>query len=494
MKQAELRVGDEYAYQLHEPHDAAPLAARVRVVSIDGRGKATVVVVEPGPPLPAHAFGARSVKRNEKLQISTRSIACLWGEWAARAAAVGAEKKAQAAATRQRWEELDRLQADRLVVDPERALPDQYDEEHLYPDTDVEERASLCKAYARARRLGPYATDEKLKPLLVDLPVPVLRDIVAADDHRRAGAPGTVAYTFGRAAELLEAARVAQLDRAGRGSSDIPAPLRVLDEADVAFVAATREAVANAGGDLLLPPVPALPDWVKETDRAMAPTFGWLRLAVGDTDGERLHSPGCALVRSRPAALTEHVPWWQVMLDSARLCGNCGGPGVRDLVPLAGFVAAVDVWRDRGKSRIERWQQAAFQRLLSATAAARAQTLAPDITLTSRIVAALTLGAPGDDGWAAYWVAAATRWNRLGAEVERLTAAELESACALVRDRLTTLLEVLPKPLRPQGPPTADVEDLRRSYEQMKELLGETVPQLDRLLFTLPGAVPTAGW
>lgn len=49
MKQADLRVGNEYALPTYQPYDAAPLAARVRVASIDGQGKVTVLVVDPGP-------------------------------------------------------------------------------------------------------------------------------------------------------------------------------------------------------------------------------------------------------------------------------------------------------------------------------------------------------------------------------------------------------------------------------------------------------------
>src|SRR5439155_1779241 len=129
----------------------------------------------------------------------------------------------------------------------------------------------------------------------------------------------------------------------------IPQPDGLLGEADIAFVNAVHEDIAASGGELLLPPVPELPYWVDEDARAMGPVFGWLRLAVGDTSGELLHAPGCTSLRSRPVLLTNHVPWWLVMLENPRrLCGQCGGPGVRDLVPMAGFVAAVEVWDGRG--------------------------------------------------------------------------------------------------------------------------------------------------
>jgi hypothetical protein len=142
---------------------------------------------------------------------------------------------------------------------------------------------------------------------------------------------------------------------------------------------------------IILPPVPPLPDWVGEEERHLCPVFGWLRLAIGDTGGQMLHSPSCHTVRSRPVQSADHMPWWEVLLEGRRgLCGVCNGPCVRDLVPLTGFVAAVDVWHQRGRDRIERWQQGALQRLLTATSAARAMALEPDITLAHRIVAALT--------------------------------------------------------------------------------------------------------
>jgi hypothetical protein len=48
---------------------------------------------------------------------------------------------------------------------------------------------------------------------------------------------------------------------------------------------------------------------------------------------------------------------------------------------------------------------------------------------------------------------------------------------------------VLPASQRPLLlPQAADAEVLRRRYRQLSDALRNTVPQLDRLLFTLPGA------
>ncbi|SDN11432.1 hypothetical protein SAMN04488074_1358 [Lentzea albidocapillata subsp. violacea] len=490
MKQADLHVGNEYAYPTYKPYDAAPTAARVRVVSVDGRGQVTVRVVDPGAKPPKNAWGARLVKRNAQQQVATRDIACPWEEWPERAASIGAELEARVATQRSWYDDLEQSRADRVIVDAGRVLPEEYDDEHTRADTEAEQRGALSTAYIKARGLGEYATLDELRPLLVDLPVPVLRDILASDTHRRSGTPGTVASVFTRSAELLEVARVASMDRHRNAGAEIPQPRSLLGEHEVAFVNAILEGIAASGGELLLPPVPALPDWVDEDERSIASLFGWLRVAMGDTNGEMLHSPGCTVVRSRPVLLTEHVPWWLVMLESPRkLCSKCDGPAVRDLVPMAGFVAAVDVWHARGGDRIEQWQQATFQRLIAATMAARAQALEPDITLAWRITAALAEDPPGHDGWAAYALMAVTDWNRLNEAVERLTPVQLEAARVLARERLTTLETALPSSQRLLPlPRSVDVQVLRERYRDLKQRLKDTVPQLDRLLFTLPGA------
>jgi hypothetical protein len=488
VKQADLRVGSEYALPTYEPYGAAPLAARVRVVSVDGGGKVTVQVVDPGAQPPKNAWGAKPVKRNEKRQVTTRNIACPWEEWAHRAASIGARREAVVAEQRSWCEYFEHRRAERVAVDPERALPEDYDEEGDATE-DTEERITLSKAYRKVRGLGSYGTYEEIVPLMVDLPIPVLRDILAADRHGHPGAPGTVASVFPRAAMLLENARIASVDRHDRVYGDAPQPGRLLGEADIAFVDAVRGHVAASGGELILPPVPVLPDWVDEEERLLASVFGWLRLAIADTTGQMLHSPACRTVRSRPIQLTDHLPWWKVMLEGRRrVCGVCDGPCMRDLVPLAGFTAAVDVWHYRGRERVERWQQGAFQRLLSATSAARAQVLEPDITLAHRIISALHENAPGDEGWHAYALLVGAERNDLGAEFSQLSVCRQEAARCLARDRLSALEAALSASQRPLPlPQSADVKVLRERRRQLTTMLWEAVPQLDRILFTLPG-------
>lgn len=121
--------------------------------------------------------------------------------------------------------------------------------------------------------------------------------------------------------------------------------------------------------------------------------------------------------------------------------------------------------------------------------AARARILEPDITLTWRIVTALTEDAPAENGWAAHAAVAATYWNRLDDEFGKLAPPQLEAARVLARDRLITLASALPSSQRPLPlPQAASLKVLRQRYTQLKELLQDMVPQMDRLLFTLPGA------
>ena len=491
MKQADLQVGHDYALPTYEPYDAAPLAARVSVVSVDGGGKVTVKVIDPGAAVPRNAWNARPFKRNEKRQVATRIIACSWDEWADRAASIGAEREARVAEQQKSRDDFEQRIADRIVIDAEREMPEKYDEEFFDFQEDAEERIALSKVYFKARSFGPYGTSDELMPLLAGLPIPVLRDIFAAAVHRRSGSGNTViASVFMRSAGLLEDARIASIDRLGGSRGNIQQPRQLLGEADVAFVNALRDQISVRGGEITLPPIPPLPGWVREEERAFAPIFGWLRLAIGDTGGQMLHSSACRSVRSCPVLFADHMPWWQVMLENPRrVCGICYGPCIRDLVPMAGFVAAADVWEYRGRDRIERWQQAAFQRLLTATAAARADALEPDITLAHRITAALYKDAPAEEGWAAYALVAARYGNGLGSEVEQLTPRQQETARVLVRDRLSAIEAALPAIQRPLPlPQNVDVRVLRERYDYIIEMLDGEVPQLDRLLFTLPGA------
>lgn len=388
-------------------------------------------------------------------------------------------------------EQYERERADRLKVDPTRPLPDEYDDEESTRHTDQEERAKLAKKYLKIRGFGPRATVDEILPLMVGLPVRVLRDILATSEHRQAGAPGTVAAVFMRSAQLLECARF--------DSEYVPRPRDLLGESDVAFVGALREQIAASGSEILLPPVPVLRDWKRDEDdegRQLLGALGWIRVAVGHTSGQKLHSPRCHVLKSGrgSVATADHIPWWRAVAEHPYdVCGVCYGPCMRDLVPMAGFTAAVDVWHHRGRGGIEKWQQAAFQRLLAVTSMARSEAAEPDITLTHRIIDVLSEDPPGKDGWEAYYLLVGTDWNNQGKEFKQLPLARQEAARVLARDRMSVLEAILPEAKRPPClPQGADQQSLRDRYKDLSRMLADEVPQLDELLFTLPGA--TRAW
>jgi hypothetical protein len=485
MRQADLKVDHEYAFVTYKGYGSLPSVAQVRLSAIDGGGRATVKVIDPGEK-PKYALSWKPIKRGEKRQVQTRDIYCLWSEWPDRAAALRSELAEQEAQRQTQRDEEARRKADRVTLDPNRGLPDQYDEEYVYDDTDAKERAALVKAYMQVDGMRRHDALDPLHPALANLPLLVMRDILsrATLAWSETAQAGTVGSTFERAARLLH---YAQRSKSG------PNPSHLIAESDLAFVAAICDSVAESGGQILLPPVPPMPDWVRDTDRLSAPVFGWLRLAVGDTTGSMLHQPDCYVLRgnSRSVDTADHLPWWHVMLEDPRqrICGVCHGPGIRDVLALAGFLAAADVWDGRGRDRIEQWQVESFYQLLHVTYAARVNMLEPDVTLLSRIVTVLSEDTPGEDGWHAYALLRRSSWNDLGKEFANLSPAKQEAARSLTLRRLSMLESALPQSQRPLPlPRNADTDVLRERYLAHVHSLSDTVPRLDRLLFTLPGA------
>jgi len=298
--QIDLVTGEEYAYPTFDPYDGPPAAARVRVVSMDGGGKATVAVLDPGPTARGALEKAGRLRRGEKKQVATREIACRWADWAERVAASVAEKETRAAERRQWHDDNDRRRADRTRVDPGRPLPDTYDPDaDLWYGDDEEERAELAKAYLEGRSFGARVTPDSVAALLRDLPLFVARDIVAATRFEDSPAAGTVAAVFARAAGLFKRVR---LDARGDRT-----PWLILQGRDAAYIAAACEQVAASDGQVVLPFVPLLPGWLDRDVRAMGRAFGWLRVAVGDTSGTRIHDPGCRAITAQSLKDSGHV-------------------------------------------------------------------------------------------------------------------------------------------------------------------------------------------
>jgi hypothetical protein len=485
MRQSDVVVGQEYAYQTSDPYDGPPTAARVSVKSIDGGGKVTVVVVDPSP---KPQYPRETLKRRQTQQISTRSLVCLWDGWQAHASRIADEKAERLASQRRRWEKHEAARADRTHVDPDRPLPDRYeDEDEIRAPRyrDEEESTALIRAY-RARVRAERWSDDELAELLAGLPVPVARDLISAAPY---GLPdsalGSVGRTFSSAAFLLNQARRIRPDGP---APELPYLHTSLTGQHKDFVHALCDQVAEEGGAISLPHVPRLPSWLDEGDRELVEVFGWLRLAIGDTSGQRLHATSCHTIKSFSHVSSEHEPLWRVALEKRdNICGVCDGPNIRDVLPFAHFTAAVDVWDARDRQLIEPWQRVTFLRLVAVNAAARAELGEPDVTLAARIVDALSQDQPGEEGWAAYALANATWWNRLDESLDKLSPAERDAARLLVRDRLTLVEQQLPASQRPLPLPTTVSEDVLRERHKQIEATAN-IPQFHRLLFGLPGA------
>ena len=96
-----------------------------------------------------------------------------------------------------------------MTLDPNRGLPDQYDEEYVYDDTDAKERAALVKAYMQVDGMRRNDALDPLHPVLANLPLLVMRDILsrATLAWSETAQAGTVSSTFERAAQLLRNAQ-----------------------------------------------------------------------------------------------------------------------------------------------------------------------------------------------------------------------------------------------------------------------------------------------
>jgi hypothetical protein len=483
MRQGDLVVGQEYAFRTDNGYSGPATAARVRLTEPPSHGRATVDVLDPGPT--PTLYSAEPWKQGQTTDLSTQKLLCTWEDWPAHQQRANDELAATRAEHQHRAAERGQERADLTRVDPTRPLPDRYeDTPALILSRHSEYLAALSGAYDE-RLVYAHATPEDVARVLGDLPIPVARDLVSAvrfgPDE---GLPGTVGHVFNEAAHLVDVARTLNDER----SPQLGTRYRLVTETHADFVAAVRDDIAAQGGRLTLPYVPALPHWLSDQRRIVAESLGWLRVAVGDTSGNRLHDAACHTISGRPLLLTTNVPLWQVLLERMdRECGVCGGPNVRDVLAFAHFTAAVEVWDARGRTGIEPWQRAALTRLIAASALSRAAAGEPDVTLLARIVEALAPDQPGEEGWDAYALVAGEWWNELGKLVAALSPADREAARCLARDRISVLEETLPQAQRPVVLPASATEDLLRerfqSYARWDE--AEFVP---RLLFGLPRA------
>ena len=172
MRQADLKVDHEYAFVTYKGYGSLLTVSQVRLSAIDGGGRATVTAIDPGEK-PKYAWGWKPIKRGEKRRVQTRDIYCLWSEWPDRATALRSELAQQEAQRQAQRDEEARRKADRVTLDPNRGLPDQYDEEYVYDDTDAKERAALvkaCMAYPLEQTNCAQIGSAPITSLLMSLP------------------------------------------------------------------------------------------------------------------------------------------------------------------------------------------------------------------------------------------------------------------------------------------------------------------------------------
>ncbi|BCB84692.1 hypothetical protein Psuf_020050 [Phytohabitans suffuscus] len=131
--------------------------------------------------------------------------------------------------------------------------------------------------------------------------------------------------------------------------------------------------------------------------------------------------------------------------------------------------------------------------MLADAAHARAIEVEPDRDWVHRVVSALVVDRPGANGWDAY-----TALKPLGGDFRAWDSARQMSALRLAYDRLAILHDALPVSLRsadqPQLTENLSVEAERRRtgiqswYHSLSHVCTDELPDLDLLLFGLPGA------
>ncbi|MEV6342830.1 hypothetical protein [Actinoplanes sp. NPDC051851] len=132
--------------------------------------------------------------------------------------------------------------------------------------------------------------------------------------------------------------------------------------------------------------------------------------------------------------------------------------------------------------------------MLADAAQARAIEVEPDVDWTVRIVTELVADQPGAGGWDAY-----TAVNPFGGDFRRWAPARQMGALRLAYGRLLILRDALPSARRPgeQPPPVDDLsgtpeqrrEAVRSWYRDLTRICVGELPDLDLLLFGLPGGV-----
>ncbi|MEV0606948.1 hypothetical protein AB0I61_11320 [Polymorphospora rubra] len=479
MRIADVEVGVEYA---HRKNSWSPDASRVVVREKLTGGRLRVEVLEPA------AGTEKTFRRGSRVEVTSRSILCAWEAWPELSAVEQETRDKEAAEQRERWAEFEQQK----IADPTRPISDEYDTRYyssLVESVEDLRDWPIPKPRAAWRPVRQQLEAAALRTL-EGLPVDLARDLLAGatlvpdDSSPSAAIPdGSAGAVLGPLAPTLTDA----MDWANRGYLARRIPNDLLSAAS-GFVEACAAAITKAGGYLGLHEVPQL-------DPMHFPGPGWMRVSYGYSSGRRIHAPDCHVLQSQKTDPNKAPTWpaWRLNLPGSDPCGNCGGPWMAASPALLGFFAAIAIWRHRSDKPLERWQLRACLVMLADAARARAIEVEPDRDWVHRVVSALVVDRPGENGWDAY-----TALKPLGGDFRAWDSARQMSALRLAYDRLAILHDALPVSLRsadqPQPTENLSVEaEQRRTgiqswYHSLSHVCTDELPDLDLLLFGLPGA------
>jgi hypothetical protein len=477
---ADVEVGAEYA---HRESSGSLHASRVAVREKLAGGRIRVTVLAPA------AEAEKPLRRGSLVEVTSRSLASTWEAWPELSAAEQGARDKVAAERREYWAKFEQEK----IADPARSVPDEYDSRYYYTsliDSIDDLRDWPIPAQRRAWRLDRQRLEAAALRVFEGLPVYLARDLLAAAALGTDDASPTVEALDGSVGAVLgplTPTLTDAMDWANRGNLARRIPDGLLSAAN-GFVNACADLFARQGGHLRLPETPPL-----EARRFPGP--GWMRVSYGHSSGRRIHAPDCHGLKSQQTDPNKAPTWpaWRLNLPGSDPCGNCGGPWVAANPALLGFLSAVAIWRHRSNKAVERWQLRACLTMLADAARARAIGVEPDRGWVHAVVTALVADQPGGEGWDAY-----NALRPLGGDYRTWDEARQMNALRLAYGRLAILEDTLPASAhsadRPQLMEDLPVEAERRReavqswYLSLTQVCADELPDLDLLLFGMPGA------
>lgn len=419
MKSADLTVGTEYAVRVGTELDAARVVLRVG----PARGNVVVRVLS--------SAGTR-LRRGAEVTIGVRQIVSTWDDWmrdSEQREVKRAEAEWAAAQRESEWE-----WESRRTADPDRPLPRTYESVYLLRPHEWGTVLAASRTYVTPRVV------EVASSLLSLVEHDLARDTVAATQALDSEVPSPGSDAAGRVVVRDAFERTAQVLRQGFWSNqyDTVHTGVALREHDVAFVTACIDASPSVVGEIRLPFVPRTGRPAVDAVSAIA----WVRVAYGNSDGLKAHSPQCSILKSKakPALEAETQPLWTLRLDPREKCTGCGGPGLPCTPELIAFRAASDFWLANG-GPIEMWQFASLLHMIGLTHRQGAIMREPDRSRVALVVHALAEDTARHPHSQALDIS--RRWPISPTD---------QTALQVTIRRLRVVSDVLPEDVRPQVP------------------------------------------